>query len=152
MLSAPCLRTQAALESITAHMGCVCVRRGDGREGGPQREAERPQCRTLAANLIFISYLMNTARSRALCQELLFISTSPKLRLSVMFTSKRQPIGAGNDFTFFPQKKEVLGIELHTLLGVEVSLILQREASNGFGYFGSFEIRDPVFHPQVYPS
>lgn len=50
----------------------------------------------LVANPIFISYLMSMVRSTALTQELLFISTSPELRLPVMFAkAKGSPSSRG---------------------------------------------------------
>lgn len=79
---------------------------------------------------------MNMVRSRALSEELPFISVSPKLRLPVMFARKRQPLLQGTNSLFSP-KAEMLGTKLHTLLESEIF-----EVSNGFSYFG---ICDCVF-------
>lgn len=79
---------------------------------------------------------MNTVRSRALSEELLFISISPKLKLPVIFTSKRQPLLQGMNAPF-SQKSGVLGTKLCVLLESEIF-----EVSNGFSSFG---ICDCVF-------
>ena len=86
--------TQAARESVTVPTGCW------GEHSGRQRDHH---AEPLATNLIFISCFMNTAKSRTLSQELLFISVSPKLEAACHVHKQKAARPPGNKFTILPK-------------------------------------------------
>ena len=86
--------TQAARESVTVPTGCW------GEHSGRQRDHH---AEPLAKNLIFISCFMNTAKSRTLSQELLFISVSPKLEAACHVHKQKAARPPGNKFTILPK-------------------------------------------------
>ena len=211
LCSLPFAWTQAAQECGSPHGQW----RGEhsGRQRGHHAEP-------LATNLLFICYFMKTARSRALSQELWFISMCvlvaescptlcdlmdysppdssvhgifqartlewvailfsrgsfwlgdptwvfciagrfltiwatreahlfqvPKLRLPVMFTSKRQLLLQGNKFTILPKHRGV-GNQASGILRFWDKSQFAGEVSSYFSYFGPFGICIPVFHLQ----